>query len=282
MPSIDFSELRASIAMSSVLDLLGFVPTERSGDQLRGPCPLHGSMSPDSRSFSVNPRKNSFRCFKCGAAGNQLELWATAQKLPIYEAALDLCQRLGLAVPERLHQRASPRSEKGIRKDCDAWAFDSCEAVVHSTAGTSAGCTMRSTQEPPLTEPAFMPFSRFFNRLFSSEQSWLLKLIGAGIVGAAISARVMWINLPHTPLVSKIVAIVATAALAMAGAGLLIRADAVNKRIHAGDHVGMVSRALFASGIGSILFWIVAALLVGFPLAIWIGSLTSAMPRGNR
>jgi DNA primase len=112
MPSIDFTELRATISMSSVLDLLGFVPSERSGDQLRGPCPLHGSTSPNSRSFSVNPRKNSFRCFRCGAAGNQLELWAAAQKLPIYDAALDLCQRLGVAVPERVRGRSSPRPEK--------------------------------------------------------------------------------------------------------------------------------------------------------------------------
>jgi DNA primase len=78
----------AAISMSSVLDLLGFAATERSGDQLRGPCPLHGSSSSTSRSFSVNPRKNSYRCFRCGRSG-------------IYDAALDLCQRLNVPVPTR-------------------------------------------------------------------------------------------------------------------------------------------------------------------------------------
>ena len=101
MPSIDFAELRATIKLSAVLDLLAFVPCERSGDQLRGPCPLHGSSSPNSRSFSVNPTKNSFRCFRCGKAGNQLELWAGAKNLSIYDAAIDLCQRLGIDVPQR-------------------------------------------------------------------------------------------------------------------------------------------------------------------------------------
>ena len=104
MPSIDFTELRAAISMSSVLDLLGFAATERIGDQLRGPCPLHGTNSSTSRSFSVNPRKNSYRCFRCGRSGNQLELWAAAKGLPIYDAALDLCQRLNVPVPTRKPQ----------------------------------------------------------------------------------------------------------------------------------------------------------------------------------
>ena len=40
-----------------------------------------------------------FRCFKCGASGNQLDLWAKASKKPVYEAAPDLCNRLNKEVP---------------------------------------------------------------------------------------------------------------------------------------------------------------------------------------
>lgn len=60
--------------MVDVLGLCGFKATEALGDQVRGPCPIHGSPSPTSRSFSANLRKNNFRCFKCGASGNQLDL----------------------------------------------------------------------------------------------------------------------------------------------------------------------------------------------------------------
>jgi hypothetical protein len=39
MPGIHFAEARARIALADVLDLLGFVPRESSGEQVRGPCP---------------------------------------------------------------------------------------------------------------------------------------------------------------------------------------------------------------------------------------------------
>ena len=99
MPGVDFQVLRSEIPMSRVLEQLGFEPTSRSGDQLHGPCPVHGSTSSRSRTFSVNVRTGRYYCHKCRSQGNQLELWATARKLPIYEAALDLCRALGREVP---------------------------------------------------------------------------------------------------------------------------------------------------------------------------------------
>lgn len=94
MPSVDFNFVRRSIPIARVLELLRFKPTRRCGSQLRGPCPLHGSKSPQSRSFSVNLANNVFRCFSCGAAGNQLDLWRRATNLPINEAAVGLSSRL--------------------------------------------------------------------------------------------------------------------------------------------------------------------------------------------
>ncbi len=106
--------------MLEVLRLLGFKPIERCGHQLRGPCPIHGSSSPRSRSFSVNTGKNVFRCFagSCGARGNQLDLWAAAMTLPLYEASILLAERLGIEVPRLVGRRSDvdhrgkPRTEK--------------------------------------------------------------------------------------------------------------------------------------------------------------------------
>ena len=99
MPGIDFAAVRAQITLARVLDLLGFVPRERSAAQVRGVCPIHGSSSGRSRSFSANLAKNQYRCFKCGSTGSQLELWAAVQKQSVYAAAIDLCNRLGIEVP---------------------------------------------------------------------------------------------------------------------------------------------------------------------------------------
>ena len=100
MPGIDYAAIRSQIGMADVLQLIGFCAVESNGDELRGPCPLHGSTSPQSRSFAANVHKNTFRCFKCGAKGNQLDLWVAASEIPLFEAARDLCEKAGVDVPE--------------------------------------------------------------------------------------------------------------------------------------------------------------------------------------
>ncbi len=99
MPAIDYRRLRAEVSISHVLELLDYQPTVRQHDQLRGPCPIHDSHSTASRIFSVNLSKNLFRCFKCEAAGNQLDLWRMVCRLPLYEASIVLGEKLGIDLP---------------------------------------------------------------------------------------------------------------------------------------------------------------------------------------
>lgn len=99
MAGVDFNALRNEITMEDVLNQLGFVPASQSGDQLHGPCPVHGSTSAGSRSLSVNLQTGRYYCHKCQSHGNQLELWAAVHRLPIYEAAINLCRALGRDVP---------------------------------------------------------------------------------------------------------------------------------------------------------------------------------------
>jgi DNA primase len=100
MPGIDYRALRAHISMEHVLRLLRFRPTRRRGDSLRGPCPLHDpSGTGDSLCFSVHLGRHMFRCFRCGASGNQLDLWQMIHQGPLYLAALDLCQQAGIEPP---------------------------------------------------------------------------------------------------------------------------------------------------------------------------------------
>jgi DNA primase len=110
MPGIHFAEARSRIALAEVLDVLGFVPCETSGDQVRGPCPVHHWASPSSRSFSANLERHIYRCFKCGSCGNQLDLYASATGLSLFEATLALCQQLHREVPWMLHEPRPRRS----------------------------------------------------------------------------------------------------------------------------------------------------------------------------
>jgi len=98
-PAIDFAAVRDAVTIAQVLILLGFTPRSDYHGQQRGACPLHGSGAGTARCFSVNTNAHTFHCFKCNRSGNALDLWAAANRLSIYDAAGDLCQRLNIPLP---------------------------------------------------------------------------------------------------------------------------------------------------------------------------------------
>ena len=104
MSGIDFERIRQQVPLSSVLDLIGFTPLTKRGPQWRGKCPIHKSESRHSRSFSAHVEKNCWHCFGCGKSGNALDLYMLVSDQPIYEAALELCERLVVAPPRKDNQ----------------------------------------------------------------------------------------------------------------------------------------------------------------------------------
>jgi DNA primase len=101
--------------MRDVLTLLGWRPRTRRGAPRRGPCLLHGSSSPASRCFAVHLSKKVYHCFRCGASGNALDLYAAATRQTLYRAALELCGRLGHAVPWRQRSRQPQEGRTTMR-----------------------------------------------------------------------------------------------------------------------------------------------------------------------
>ena len=101
MPGVDYRALRALVSIGEVLDLLGVQPSRCVGSTWRGPCPIHGSPSARSRSFEVHLRRNLYHCFRCGAAGNHLDLYAAVHRTTIYRAAVELCEQLNIELPEK-------------------------------------------------------------------------------------------------------------------------------------------------------------------------------------
>ena len=100
MPGVDFERIRAVVTMEQVLNLLGFEPSSRSGSQWYGRCPLDDcGTGRGRRRFSVNVASGRYYCHRCRSHGNSLELWAAATKQSVYQAAIDLCRRLGCDIP---------------------------------------------------------------------------------------------------------------------------------------------------------------------------------------
>ena len=119
----------------------------------------------------------------------------------------------------------------------------------------------------------------YLDRVFKSERSRLLKVAAAALIGLYIAFQVVAEH-RNLPWGERVCLLVVLPAFFLAAASVLVRADVVRRRLRAGYAVGRVSRLLFASGVRSLLIWTIGVLLLGFPLAIWIGTLTAEQPAG--
>jgi DNA primase len=99
MPLLDFRRARTEVRLAEVLQLLGWRARTRVGAQVRGACPVHRSQSPTSCVFSAQLERGIWQCFRCGATGNALDLWAQVTGQGIYPAVADLYGRLGRPLP---------------------------------------------------------------------------------------------------------------------------------------------------------------------------------------
>jgi DNA primase len=111
MPSIDFEQMKHLIPMRDVLRLLGWVPLTSEAGQGRGRCPIHNSTNPRSRSFAT--KDDGWYCHSCKLGGDQFTLWATCQRLPIYQAVMDLCRELGRSVAYRPRRPRLAKARNG-------------------------------------------------------------------------------------------------------------------------------------------------------------------------
>lgn len=96
MKPIDFAWLDQQVELVAILGIWDWDWNYHVRGQYRGPCPIHQSTSPRSRCFSVNTELNLFRCFKCGAKGGPINLWAQRYGLPPLNAAYELCHVFNL------------------------------------------------------------------------------------------------------------------------------------------------------------------------------------------
>ena len=86
------------------------VSLRKTGRNYSALCPFHNEKSP---SFSVNPDKQFYYCFGCGAGGNVLSFLMEYERLDFRDAVEDLARRAGLEIPEE--RAIDPKAEK-LRK----------------------------------------------------------------------------------------------------------------------------------------------------------------------
>ena len=70
---------------------------KKAGRNYQGLCPFHKEKSP---SFSVNPQKQIFKCFGCGAAGDAIAFLMKINNQGFTDVISDLAQKFGIQLPQ--------------------------------------------------------------------------------------------------------------------------------------------------------------------------------------
>jgi DNA primase len=76
--------------MQMTLNRYGVNWLRKSGEELRGRCPIHQGEGTDT--FHVSLSKNAFHCFSCKARGNVLDFVAAMERCSVRDAALKLAE----------------------------------------------------------------------------------------------------------------------------------------------------------------------------------------------
>lgn len=96
-------ELRSRVDLA---DLIGSrMPLRRSGREYVARCPFHEEKTP---SFYVNPTKQFYHCFGCGAHGDAIAFLMNYDRLSFREAVETLARQCGLELPD---QPSDPKEE---------------------------------------------------------------------------------------------------------------------------------------------------------------------------
>lgn len=74
------------------------IQVKRAGRNYRALCPFHQEKSP---SFNINPERQIYHCFGCGAGGNVITFLMEHDKLSFPDAMRELADRAGIRIPER-------------------------------------------------------------------------------------------------------------------------------------------------------------------------------------
>ena len=95
------------------------VKLKKAGKNYSACCPFHDEKTP---SFSVNPERQFYYCFGCGAGGNALGFVMEYERLDFREAVEGLAQSVGLEVP-----KDDPRGNREPQKDHNKPLYEALE-----------------------------------------------------------------------------------------------------------------------------------------------------------
>jgi DNA primase len=108
MPRIAQETVEQVAAASNIVEVIGsYFPLKRAGSQFRALCPFHQEKTP---SFYVNPAKQSFYCFGCGAGGAVFQFLMQYENVDFPESVRRLASRAGIPIVDE--ELSAPEEER--------------------------------------------------------------------------------------------------------------------------------------------------------------------------
>ncbi len=111
-----------------------------------------------------------------------------------------------------------------------------------------------------------------FVRIFETDSRWLRRALAAGACGLAIAGAIVLQEGAKLRRAETIAVLSMLPAFFLLAGCLLATVDGVRSRIRSGAKVGLLSRVFFGS-LSSVWLWFALLLILGFALAVFIGSL---------
>lgn len=113
MPLIPPETIEQITASNDIVEVIGgYISLKRAGIMWKALCPFHQERTP---SFSVNPQRQIFKCFGCGAGGSVIRFVMTYESLDFISAAKKLADRAGIKIAEA-EMSAEDHARYGMRR----------------------------------------------------------------------------------------------------------------------------------------------------------------------
>jgi DNA primase len=124
-------------AANDIVEIISqYVPLKRAGRHLKACCPFHQEKSP---SFMVQPEKQMFHCFGCGAGGDVFSFLMRHENMTFPEALKSLAERAHITLPERRSHPGDGGQKEKLYEVCRAAAD-----IYHELLFTEAGAPARA------------------------------------------------------------------------------------------------------------------------------------------
>lgn len=124
-------------AANDIVEIISqYLPLKRAGRHLKACCPFHQEKSP---SFMVQPEKQMFHCFGCGAGGDVFSFLMKHENMTFPEALKSLAERAHITLPERRSYRDDGGQKEKLYEVCQVAA-----GIYHELLFTEAGTAARA------------------------------------------------------------------------------------------------------------------------------------------